>query len=56
MLKRDIILYNEAHPEGRSIGQKQVNDIKKRADVMIVMTTSFKIHHPTNLPSSSRQS
>lgn len=42
-LRPAIVLYNEAHPEGESIGQKQVNDLKKKPDLMIVMGTSLKI-------------
>jgi NAD-dependent histone deacetylase SIR2 len=42
-LRPSIVLYNEEHPEGESIGQKQVSDLKKKPDLMIVMGTSLKI-------------
>lgn len=43
LLRPAIVLYNEAHPQGETIGQVQVNDIKKKPDLMIVMGTSLKI-------------
>ncbi|KAI8084063.1 DHS-like NAD/FAD-binding domain-containing protein [Gilbertella persicaria] len=42
-LRPAIVLYNEDHPQGESIGQLQVNDLKKKPDLMIVMGTSLKI-------------
>ncbi|KAI8968493.1 DHS-like NAD/FAD-binding domain-containing protein [Mycotypha africana] len=42
-LRPAIVLYNEDHPNGESIGQLQVNDLKKKPDLMIVMGTSLKI-------------
>ncbi|CAO3616548.1 unnamed protein product [Mucor fragilis] len=42
-LRPAIVLYNEEHPHGESIGQLQVNDLKKKPDLMIVMGTSLKI-------------
>ncbi|CEP14233.1 hypothetical protein [Parasitella parasitica] len=42
-LRPAIVLYNEEHPNGESIGQLQVNDLKKKPDLMIVMGTSLKI-------------
>ncbi|KAI8584704.1 hypothetical protein K450DRAFT_203609 [Umbelopsis ramanniana AG] len=43
ILRPDIVLYNEDHPLGESIGQMQFTDLKKRPDLMIVMGTSLKI-------------
>jgi NAD-dependent histone deacetylase SIR2 len=43
ILRPDIVLYNEEHPWGESIGQMQFTDLKKRPDLMIVMGTSLKI-------------
>ncbi|KAG0165132.1 hypothetical protein DFQ28_009220 [Apophysomyces sp. BC1034] len=42
-LRPDIVLYNEAHPHGETIGQLQVSDLKKKPDLMIIMGTSLKI-------------
>ncbi|KAI8393330.1 DHS-like NAD/FAD-binding domain-containing protein [Radiomyces spectabilis] len=42
-LRPDIVLYNEDHPHGETIGQLQASDLKKRPDLMIVMGTSLKI-------------
>ncbi|KAG2233509.1 DHS-like NAD/FAD-binding domain-containing protein [Thamnidium elegans] len=42
-LRPAIVLYNENHPNGESIGQLQVSDLKKKPDLMIVMGTSLKI-------------
>ncbi|KAJ2962539.1 hypothetical protein NQZ79_g2295 [Umbelopsis isabellina] len=42
-LRPDIVLYNEDHPLGESIGEMQFTDLKKRPDLMIVMGTSLKI-------------
>lgn len=42
-LRPDIVLYNEDHPLGESIGHMQFTDLKKRPDLMIVMGTSLKI-------------
>ncbi|KAI7894557.1 DHS-like NAD/FAD-binding domain-containing protein [Mucor mucedo] len=42
-LRPAIVLYNENHPNGDTIGQLQVSDLKKRPDLMIVMGTSLKI-------------
>ncbi|KAI8327857.1 DHS-like NAD/FAD-binding domain-containing protein, partial [Choanephora cucurbitarum] len=42
-LRPAIVLYNEDHPQGDSIGQSQINDLKKKPDLMIVMGTSLKI-------------
>ena len=42
-LRPAIVLYNEEHPHGDTIGQLQVSDLKKKPDLMIVMGTSLKI-------------
>ncbi|CDH48952.1 dhs-like nad fad-binding domain-containingprotein [Lichtheimia corymbifera JMRC:FSU:9682] len=42
-LRPDIVLYNEDHPDGEKIGLQQVNDIKKKPDLLIVLGTSLKI-------------
>lgn len=42
-LRPAIVLYNENHPNGETIGQLQVSDLKKKPDLMIVMGTSLKI-------------
>lgn len=42
-LRPAIVLYNEVHPQGETIGQLQVSDLKKKPDLMIVMGTSLKI-------------
>ncbi|ORX53640.1 DHS-like NAD/FAD-binding domain-containing protein [Hesseltinella vesiculosa] len=42
-LRPAIVLYNEAHPNGESIGSMQASDLKKRPDLLIVMGTSLKI-------------
>jgi NAD-dependent histone deacetylase SIR2 len=42
-LRPAIVLYNEEHPNGETIGQLQVSDLKKKPDLMIVMGTSLKI-------------
>lgn len=42
-LRPAIVLYNEEHPNGESIGQLQVSDLRKNPDLMIVMGTSLKI-------------
>ncbi|KAI8335406.1 DHS-like NAD/FAD-binding domain-containing protein [Chlamydoabsidia padenii] len=42
-LRPAVVLYNEDHPQGDSIGQAQASDIKKRPDLLIVMGTSLKI-------------
>jgi NAD-dependent histone deacetylase SIR2 len=42
-LRPAIVLYNEEHPNGETIGQLQLSDLKKRPDLMIVMGTSLKI-------------
>lgn len=42
-LRPAIVLYNEDHPNSDTIGQVQLNDLKKKPDLMIVMGTSLKI-------------
>lgn len=42
-LRPSVVLYNEEHPNGDTIGLAQANDIKKRPDLLIVMGTSLKI-------------
>ncbi|KAI9028194.1 DHS-like NAD/FAD-binding domain-containing protein [Phycomyces nitens] len=42
-LRPDIVLYNEEHPNGETIGRLQASDLKKKPDFMIVMGTSLKI-------------
>jgi NAD-dependent histone deacetylase SIR2 len=42
-LRPAVVLYNEEHPDGETIGMAQANDIKKRPDLLIVMGTSLKI-------------
>ncbi|CAO3650696.1 unnamed protein product [Cunninghamella blakesleeana] len=42
-LRPAVVLYNEDHPEGESIGQMQTSDIRRRPDLLIVMGTSLKI-------------
>ncbi|CAO3589878.1 unnamed protein product [Absidia cylindrospora] len=42
-LRPAVVLYNEEHPNGESIGLAQATDIKKRPDLLIVMGTSLKI-------------
>ncbi|KAI8997491.1 DHS-like NAD/FAD-binding domain-containing protein [Pilobolus umbonatus] len=42
-LRPAIVLYNEEHPNGETIGQLQVSDLKRKPDLMIVMGTSLKI-------------
>lgn len=42
-LRPNIVLYNEDHPEGDSIGKLQTSDLKRKPDLMIVMGTSLKI-------------
>ncbi|CAO3652607.1 unnamed protein product [Cunninghamella echinulata] len=42
-LRPAVVLYNEEHPEGESIGQIQSADLRRRPDLLIVMGTSLKI-------------
>lgn len=42
-LRPNIVLYNEEHPEGETIGKLQTLDLKKKPDLLIVMGTSLKI-------------
>ncbi|KAI9317757.1 DHS-like NAD/FAD-binding domain-containing protein [Dichotomocladium elegans] len=43
VLRPDIVLYNEDHPDGDSIGLQQSNDIKRNPDLLIVLGTSLRI-------------
>ncbi|KAI8094900.1 DHS-like NAD/FAD-binding domain-containing protein [Gilbertella persicaria] len=43
ILRPNIVLYNEAHPEGDMIGKLQRMDLKRKPDLMIIMGTSLKI-------------
>lgn len=42
-LRPSIVLYNEEHPEGDTIGKLQTSDLRRKPDLMIVMGTSLKI-------------
>ncbi|PIA19320.1 DHS-like NAD/FAD-binding domain-containing protein [Coemansia reversa NRRL 1564] len=42
-LRPDIVLYNEAHPQGELIGELNEYDLKRRPDLLIVIGTSLKI-------------
>ncbi|OBZ89146.1 NAD-dependent histone deacetylase HST3 [Choanephora cucurbitarum] len=42
-LRPNIVLYNEAHPDGETIGRLQCTDLRRKPDLMIVMGTSLKI-------------
>lgn len=42
-LRPNIVLYNEDHPDGESIGKLQSSDLKRKPDLLIVMGTSLKI-------------
>ncbi|CAO3639905.1 unnamed protein product [Mucor fragilis] len=42
-LRPNIVLYNEEHPEGETIGKLQTTDLRRKPDLMIVMGTSLKI-------------
>ncbi|KAJ2512790.1 NAD-dependent deacetylase hst3 [Coemansia sp. RSA 1939] len=43
VLRPDIVLYNEAHPQGELIGELSEYDLKRRPDLLIVIGTSLKI-------------
>ncbi|KAJ2158297.1 NAD-dependent deacetylase hst3 [Coemansia sp. RSA 552] len=43
VLRPDIVLYNEAHPQGELIGALSEYDLKRRPDLLIVIGTSLKI-------------
>jgi NAD-dependent histone deacetylase SIR2 len=43
ILRPSIVLYNEEHPDGETIGKLQTSDLKRKPDLMIVMGTSLKI-------------
>lgn len=42
-LRPAIVLYDEIHPEGDSIGAIQTSDLGKRPDLLIIMGTSLKV-------------
>ncbi|KAG2231813.1 DHS-like NAD/FAD-binding domain-containing protein [Thamnidium elegans] len=42
-LRPTIVLYNEDHPDGESIGKLQIKDLRRKPDFMIIMGTSLKI-------------
>ncbi|CAO3591676.1 unnamed protein product [Absidia cylindrospora] len=42
-LRPAVVLYNEEHPNGDTIGLAQATDLRKRPDCLIVMGTSLKI-------------
>ncbi|CEP16835.1 hypothetical protein [Parasitella parasitica] len=42
-LRPNIVLYNEEHPDGETIGKLQNTDLRRKPDLMIVMGTSLKI-------------
>ncbi|KAJ2849508.1 NAD-dependent deacetylase hst3 [Coemansia brasiliensis] len=43
VLRPDIVLYNEAHPQSELIGSLSEYDLKRRPDLLIVIGTSLKI-------------
>jgi NAD-dependent histone deacetylase SIR2 len=43
LLRPDIVLYNETHPQGEQIGSIQCNDLRKKPDLLIIMGTSLKV-------------
>ncbi|KAJ1644823.1 NAD-dependent deacetylase hst3 [Coemansia asiatica] len=43
VLRPDIVLYNEAHPQSEVIGALSEYDLKRRPDLLIVIGTSLKI-------------
>ncbi|KAJ2663478.1 NAD-dependent deacetylase hst3 [Coemansia sp. RSA 1200] len=43
VLRPDIVLYNEVHPQGELIGELSEYDLKRRPDLLIVIGTSLKI-------------
>ncbi|KAJ1891631.1 NAD-dependent deacetylase hst3, partial [Coemansia sp. IMI 209127] len=43
VLRPDIVLYNETHPQGELIGELSEYDLKRRPDLLIVIGTSLKI-------------
>lgn len=43
VLRPDVVLYNEFHPMGESIGNLSASDLRKRPDLLLVMGTSLKI-------------
>ncbi|KAJ1662382.1 NAD-dependent deacetylase hst3 [Coemansia sp. RSA 1813] len=43
VLRPDIVLYNETHPQGELIGKLSEYDLKSRPDLLIVIGTSLKI-------------
>ncbi|KAI7834794.1 DHS-like NAD/FAD-binding domain-containing protein [Kickxella alabastrina] len=43
VLRPDIVLYNEAHPQSEVIGALSEFDLKRRPDLLIVIGTSLKI-------------
>ncbi|KAJ2406527.1 NAD-dependent deacetylase hst3 [Coemansia sp. RSA 2526] len=43
VLRPDIVLYNEMHPQGELIGSLNEYDLKRRPDLLIVIGTSLKI-------------
>ncbi|KAJ2328713.1 NAD-dependent deacetylase hst3 [Coemansia sp. RSA 2702] len=43
VLRPDIVLYNEAHPQGELIGTLSEYDLRRRPDLLIVIGTSLKI-------------
>jgi NAD-dependent histone deacetylase SIR2 len=42
-LRPAIVLYDEVHPEGETIGALQTKDLCKRPDLLIIMGTSLKV-------------
>lgn len=43
-LRPAIVLYDEPHPLGDSIGDLQTYDLKRSPDIMLIMGTSLKVH------------
>ncbi|RKP25798.1 DHS-like NAD/FAD-binding domain-containing protein, partial [Syncephalis pseudoplumigaleata] len=44
VLRPDIVLYNETHPDGSSIAQNIDRDLRRRPDLLLVMGTSLKVY------------
>ncbi|RKP08607.1 DHS-like NAD/FAD-binding domain-containing protein [Thamnocephalis sphaerospora] len=44
LLRPDVVLYNETHPDGGNIAQSITRDLRRRPDLLLVMGTSLKVH------------
>ncbi|CED84575.1 Sirtuin 5 and related class III sirtuins (SIR2 family) [Phaffia rhodozyma] len=44
VLRPSIVLYDENHPNGDSIGSLQTHDLSKTPDLLLVLGTSLKVH------------